>query len=663
MGKFGGASDKASGAVGGLGKASNVAAGVVGGVFALAGTKAIQIVADFAGASIKAASDLGEAQNLSRVTFNDSSRAVEAFAETTATSLGLSTRAAIEAAGSFGTIGKAVGLTDAGAAKFGTTLTSIAADLGSLRNIPVEEALQRLQSGLVGETESLRRLGIIVDQDTLKRAAQREGIVAGNRELTQQEKVLATYSEILRQTTAAQGDFARTSESLPNQLKEFNAQLENSQAQLGKLADPFIKSAVEGFTDLAFVIGETGKAIGESLGKTDEQVAEFGRRLVDAIVKGPLLNAAGLIADALGKDEVAAQDLADTAEVTAGRIADLTEAEEASAKAAEKAADARLKLTRTLEDAERRVDRAETALEEARETRQERIFDAEQRIADARLSGYRSVRTARERLNDFDRESEQRRRDAEQEILDLKQEQAEVVLSALLDLEGAQRAGDAEAENRARRALAEAQSNERIAEAERQNAEDETERNLDRDRLERDLMEARLDRRKAVKDAQIDLARTIDETDEAIVAAEKAVTEAMREGAEAVFDAKKAYDELANAAELARTALQLTNDELSATIRKTERLRNILLDPVFIGPENPWHPETPRRPINPWDPDPFGPGSDSQQSEQERLGGIMLPSSASKAPTIGVVQVNVPHQDPRLLANELSYRLVQDVMT
>ena len=92
-----------------------------------------------------------------------------------------------------------------------------ASDLASARNTSTADAIQAISAGLRGESEPLRRYGVLLDDATLRQEALGLGIIKTTKEaLTPQQKVLAAQSAIFKQTTDAQGDFARTSEGMAN---------------------------------------------------------------------------------------------------------------------------------------------------------------------------------------------------------------------------------------------------------------------------------------------------------------------------------------------------------------------------------------------------------------------------------------------------------------
>ena len=138
--------------------------GKIGGVMAGVGTKmslftTAPIMAGFT-MSINAASDMSEAMSKANVVFGDSAEQVTTFASTAATNLGMTNQQALEAAGTFGNLFTSMGTGQQTAADMSTGLVQMAADLASFNNLDPTEALEKLRSGIVGETEPLRSLGI-----------------------------------------------------------------------------------------------------------------------------------------------------------------------------------------------------------------------------------------------------------------------------------------------------------------------------------------------------------------------------------------------------------------------------------------------------------------------------------------------------------------------
>ena len=244
-------------AFGKLGFAMKAAAG------AFVATKAIQGIKSVT----NAASDLNESVNKTRVIFGRSAAAIEQFSKRAATSIGISETAALDAASTFAVFGKSAGLSGRELTGFSTKLVTLSADLASFYNTSPEEAIQAIGAALRGESEPIRRYGVLLDDATLKQQALAMGIIKTTKgSLTPQQKVLAAQAQILKQTSDAQGDFARTSGGAANQQRILAAQIANAKAQIGvgllpafsalmPVLNDVIKAAVPAFSQAATSFG------------------------------------------------------------------------------------------------------------------------------------------------------------------------------------------------------------------------------------------------------------------------------------------------------------------------------------------------------------------------------------------------------------------------
>jgi hypothetical protein len=192
---------------------------------------------------IGAAVDLGEQINKTRVVFRTGSDEVLRFSDTTATSLGISQRAALEAAGNFGGLFTAFGIGRERAGDMSVRLVQLAADLASFNNASPEETLDALRSGLTGETEPLKRFQVVLNAARVEQEAMRLGLATTKSEISETAKAQATYSLILKQTKDQQGDFERTSGSLANRTKTLRAQTEDLAASLSAGMIPGLEKA------------------------------------------------------------------------------------------------------------------------------------------------------------------------------------------------------------------------------------------------------------------------------------------------------------------------------------------------------------------------------------------------------------------------------------
>jgi len=216
---------------------------------AIAATGAIVAFTKGVVPAVNAASDLEESMSKNNVIFGDAASAVSSFADEAARALGQSKTQALAAASTFGTFGKAAGLAGQELATFSTDFVTLASDLASFNNTTPEDAINAIGAALRGESEPLRRYGVLLNDATLKAAALELGIYDGTGALTAQQKVLAAQKVIYEQTTDAQGDFSRTSDGLANQQRILAAQVENLQAKFGELLLPVFKRVVQYIND------------------------------------------------------------------------------------------------------------------------------------------------------------------------------------------------------------------------------------------------------------------------------------------------------------------------------------------------------------------------------------------------------------------------------
>ena len=212
---------------------------------ALAGLAAAAVPA------IKAASDLEENLSKVNVVFGEGAASIEKFAKTAATSLGQSQNAVLQAAGTFGTFGKAAGLSGEDLATFSNDFTALASDLASFNNTTPEQAINAIGSALRGEAEPLRQFGVLLSDAALKDEALALGLEVSTGALSAQTKILAAQSLIYKQTGDAQGDFARTSDGLANSSRVLKAQMADLQVSIGQALLPAVQAILPVLKDFA----------------------------------------------------------------------------------------------------------------------------------------------------------------------------------------------------------------------------------------------------------------------------------------------------------------------------------------------------------------------------------------------------------------------------
>ena len=240
-------------------------------------------------AAVKLASDYEESLNKVRVSFGDSSKSVEDFAKTTLRSFGIAEGSALEMASLFGDMGTSIGLSDKEAANMSTTLVGLVGDLASFKNISQDVAKTALASVFTGETESLKKLGVIMTQANLQQFALEQGISKTIKQMTEAEKVQLRYNFVLARTVNAQGDYIDTADGVANSTRTLQESIKELGEKFGKLLIP----------EALKVISAIQKIIDKFSNLTTEQKENiiFYGKIVAVI--GPLITAIGILAGAI----------------------------------------------------------------------------------------------------------------------------------------------------------------------------------------------------------------------------------------------------------------------------------------------------------------------------------------------------------------------------
>lgn len=189
---------------------------------------------DFGQKAIGLASDIQEVQNVVDTSFGEMSGKVEEFAATSIESFGMSELTAKQTAGRFMSMSTALGLTQEQAADMALTVTGLTGDMASFYNVSQDVASTALASIWTGETESLKRFGIVMTQTNLEAYALSQGINKTWNEMTQAEQVQLRYNYVMEQTAIAQGDFVKTQDSWANQQRILSESTDALAASIGQ---------------------------------------------------------------------------------------------------------------------------------------------------------------------------------------------------------------------------------------------------------------------------------------------------------------------------------------------------------------------------------------------------------------------------------------------
>lgn len=199
----------------------------------------------------KKASDLAETQSKVGQIFGESAKELDKWALEAPNALGQTQAAALDAASTMATFGKAAGLTGTELVNFSKETVNLSSDLASFYNADPSEVVTALGAALRGESEPMRKFGVLLNDQTLKAEALALGIYDGTGALTAQQKVLAAQAAIMKQTTDAQGDFARTSDGAANQQRILAANMQQFQTELGSVFLPVLEKVTTLLSSMA----------------------------------------------------------------------------------------------------------------------------------------------------------------------------------------------------------------------------------------------------------------------------------------------------------------------------------------------------------------------------------------------------------------------------
>ena len=152
------------------------------------------------------ASDLEEVQNVVDVSFGDMADEVEKFANSAVQNFGMSALTAKRMASTFMSMANGMGLAAKDGKNMSLQLTALAGDMASFYNVEQDVAQTALNSIFTGETESLKKFGIVLTEANLNAFALSRGITKSYNAMSQAEKVALRYQYVLKATANAQGD-------------------------------------------------------------------------------------------------------------------------------------------------------------------------------------------------------------------------------------------------------------------------------------------------------------------------------------------------------------------------------------------------------------------------------------------------------------------------
>jgi hypothetical protein len=265
-----------SNAFGKIGGSALKLGAIIGGGLGIVG--AIKKSYDFA----TSASDLSEAQNVLQTTFKTSGKEIEAWTNTTTKSAGISKTNSTQWAGFMGAMLKSSGVSEKASGDMSKSLVQLTGDMSSFYNVSTSDMWEKLRSGISGETEPLKAIGINMSVANLEAYALATGIKKTYKDMSQGEQTQLRYNYLMKVTADAQGDFGKTlSTSFANQVRVAKLGMEDMGRSIGTKLLPLFQKGVTFINDhmpqIQKVIDVTMMVIGKAF------------ELVGIYVKGTLI--------------------------------------------------------------------------------------------------------------------------------------------------------------------------------------------------------------------------------------------------------------------------------------------------------------------------------------------------------------------------------------
>jgi len=216
--------------------------------------------------AVKSALDMIEVNNLFVVSLGNLTEEAMKTVDSLQQVYGLDPTNLKSAIGGFALLSRSMGMTTKQAEVLSTNTTRLALDLSSLTNVPIQQVMQDLRSGLVGQSETVYKYGIDVTEAGLKTEAMNQGITESVRNMSQGEKMALRYATMLRQTTLAQGDFARTINAPANQLRILSERFVTLSRAIGTIFMPMLKVVLPWLNALVMVLTDVANKIASLFG-------------------------------------------------------------------------------------------------------------------------------------------------------------------------------------------------------------------------------------------------------------------------------------------------------------------------------------------------------------------------------------------------------------
>ncbi len=282
------------------------------------------------GAAIKMGTDAVEGENLFTVSMGRMADSARAWSQELRAQLGLNEYELRRQIGTLNVMLGAMGIGEQAAYDMSRGLTELAYDMASFYNLHPDEAFTKLTAAISGESEPLKRLGIVINETTIETWALTNGLIAQGEQLTEQEKIVARYGAIMEQTAVAQGDMARTIDSPANQLRILQERIRQTTTELGVSLLPAYEKVLQATGPLVDKLkeavdwfGRLNPAMQENILKWIALVAAIGPV---SLALSQLLKVGGLMTAAIATTVTAVHNVTYAFAAWAGGAATLSEA-------------------------------------------------------------------------------------------------------------------------------------------------------------------------------------------------------------------------------------------------------------------------------------------------------------------------------------------------
>lgn len=248
---------------------------------ALIAAFSIKQMITFGKKALETASDLAEVQNVVDVAFGSMRTDVEDFARTALKQFGLSELAAKRTSSTYKAMANSMGVLEDAGTKMSINLAKLSADMASFYNVEQDVSSTALRSVFTGETEALKKFGVVMTEANLKAFALSQGITKQYSAMSEAEKVMLRYQYVMNATSDAQGDFARTSGSWANQTKLLREQFTQLGSVIGNILIHYLLPLLQVLNKILSLVINVANAFasafgGQVLSSTEAATEGFG---------------------------------------------------------------------------------------------------------------------------------------------------------------------------------------------------------------------------------------------------------------------------------------------------------------------------------------------------------------------------------------------------